>query len=113
MPGLPIVLLRNGLLLSCAGGGKELAYLRLKLSVVEWVVKIVRHRGRRIMDKQLWVGRSSTAKAPNAREQIHSLTSLLHIFRRLAKRDDPHHPGLHVAGPQIELATRRVVWPAL
>ena len=41
------------LLLSCAGRRKELAYLRLKLSVVEWVVKIVRHRSRRIVDKQL------------------------------------------------------------
>jgi hypothetical protein len=58
----------NGLLLSCAGRGKELAYLRLELSVVEWVVKIVRHRSGRIMDKQLWLGRNSTAKAPRARE---------------------------------------------
>jgi len=43
----------DGLLLSCAGRGKELAYLRLKFSVVEWVIKIVRHRSRRIVDKQL------------------------------------------------------------
>jgi hypothetical protein len=66
MAGLAYRPLRNGLLLSCAGCGKKLAYLRLKLSVVEWVIKIVRHRSRGIMDKQLWVGRSSTAKAPGA-----------------------------------------------
>ena len=65
---LLIVTARGGLLLSCASGGKKLAYLCLKLSAVERVIKIVGHRGGRIMNKQLGVGRSSTAKAPGARE---------------------------------------------
>ena len=51
--GLLIVMLPDRLLLSCASRGKKFAYLGLKLIIVEWVIKIVRHRSRRIMDKQL------------------------------------------------------------
>ena len=47
-----IVALLKGLLGS--GGGKKLAYLRLEFIAVEWVIKMVRHRSRRIMHKQLW-----------------------------------------------------------
>jgi hypothetical protein len=65
---LLILTARGGLLLSGASGGKKPADFCLKFSAVERVIKIVGHRGRRIMNKQLWVGRSATAKAPSARQ---------------------------------------------
>jgi len=46
-----MVLLPDRLRPSCTDGGKKLTYLRLKFGVVEWVIKIVRHRSRRIMHK--------------------------------------------------------------